>query len=117
MQPYSTFVDYDSSRDGQVAVGTVTMVDSAGNTWFDATGISHIVIRAAVAGGTTTFTVEQSREAGASALATDSGITSASAAAVGGATVAISYKFVRIKIVQTVATSTNMQVAVKGLAS
>jgi len=116
MAPWFTFVDYDSGRDGQIAVGTTTLVNSSGTTWFDATGISHIVMRGVFAGGTTTITVEQSRE-GSAAIVTDSGITAASVAAVGGVSVAIAYQFVRIKVVQTTSPTTNAQLAVKGLAS
>jgi len=113
MAPWFTFWDYDSGRDGQIAVGTIT------SPWFDATGISHVLLRGIFAGGTTVVTVEQNREGPAGGLTGAALVNSATLTVTGdaGASVATPYEFVRIKIVQTTAVTTNAQLAATGLAS
>lgn len=114
MSPDFTFVDYDSGRDGQIAVSTITLAKD-GVTWFDATGIDSIVLRGTFAGGTTQVFVDQGREGTGAALVTS---TDQKAAAItdAGAVVPIAYPFVQIRITQTVGATTNAQLAAKGKA-
>lgn len=114
MSPDSTFTDYDSGRDGQIAVGTISVMKS-GVEWFDATGIDSIVIRGAFTGGTTAVFVEQSREGTGAGLVTSADL-KASVITDAGAVVPIAYQFMRIRITQTVGATTNAQLAAKGKA-
>jgi hypothetical protein len=114
MLPYTTFWDYDSTRDGQVAVGTVT------SPWFDATGIDGILIRTLFTGGTTQIFVDQNREGPeaattGAALVSSANVGSASSGDA-GADVPVDYRYVRIRIVQTVSSTTNAQLSAKGTA-
>lgn len=117
MSPDFTFVDYDSGRDGQLLTATGTYyLTKDGTSWFDATGISKIVIQGAFAGGTTTVFVEQNREGGTGAALVTSTDQKATIITDNGATINIAYQFVRIRVVQATANSTNAQVAAKGIA-
>lgn len=117
MSPYSTITDYDSGRDGQIASGATITLPTTANTWFDATGISHAVLRGAFAGGTTQVFVDQARDAAAGAAILTSADLKASVITDAGAVVPITMQYVRFRIVQTVAITTNAQFSAKGLAS
>lgn len=117
MSPYSTFWDYDSGRDGQLLTATGTYL----SPWFDATGISDIELRGAFTGGTTTVIVEMNRE-GPEGATTGAALVSGAdvktaVVSDSGQIVMVPYEFVRIKLTQTTANTTNAQIAAKGRAS
>jgi len=95
---------YSDEEQGQVPVSTVT------SPWVNLEGASEVTLSGAFAGGTTTLEIEQSKD-GVTVDAAKTAI--AVAGLTDGIAHKVAYKFVRFKIVQTVATTTNAELSVK----
>lgn len=96
------FWNYDDTRDGQVAVGTVT------SSWFDVQGLATVNLRGAFTNSTGATQVFLDYSNDAQAVASSSANVAAS---LGGAGVEVSVplKYVRVRIVQTTAATTAAQ--------
>jgi hypothetical protein len=98
---------YDSGDDGQIAAGTVT------SPWFDARGLSKVLVQGVVANstGTTAVHVDQShRNSGTQEVASADQFASLGT----GAEVNVSGRYVRLRIVQATAATTNVHISMKG---
>lgn len=100
-----TFWNYDHVRDGTIAVGTVT------SPWFDFAGLSAVWLRASFTGGTTQVFLDFSNDgaAVASSSADLKTLASTNTSTDCGAVTGAGARYVRVRIVQTVATATVAQ--------
>jgi hypothetical protein len=100
-----TFYNYDHARDGQIVVGTIV------SPWFDVQGLGSAWLRASFTTGTTQVFLDFSNDALTVASSTADLKAAASAADSSncGTVVGLPNKYVRVRIVQTVATTTVAQ--------